>query len=71
MRENSFVRGDVINMNYENFETKSPSANASFNDAKIVSSEALLGMSKVLYIQHGEELYRLSKTRNGKLILNK
>lgn len=59
-----------MTVNSGRFEIKLPSGTA-LSDAKVISSETLLGMSKVLYIQHGEELYRLSKTRNGKLILNK
>lgn len=58
-------------MNFENSKQRLETEKASFSDTKIVSSETLLGESRVLYIQHGEELYRLSKTRNGKLILNK
>jgi hemin uptake protein HemP len=40
-------------------------------EAKFVSSDELFGKDKVVYIQHGESVYRLVKTRNGKLILNK
>jgi hemin uptake protein HemP len=37
----------------------------------LVSAAALLGESKELLIEHGSERYRLSLTRNGKLILTK
>jgi hemin uptake protein HemP len=37
---------------------------------EIVSAEILQGAREVL-IRHGEETYRLSLTRNGKLILHK
>lgn len=36
-----------------------------------VSSEELLRGRSELLIRHGEELYRLRLTRNGKLILQK
>ena len=58
-------------MKFENFQFRPESKNVYSHDAKIVSSQALMGESRILYIQHGEELYRLSKTKNGKLILNK
>ena len=38
---------------------------------KFISSDELFGKDKVVYIQHGESVYRLMRTRNGKLILNK
>ncbi len=37
---------------------------------EVSSSELLLGENELL-IRHGEELYRLKLTRNGKLILQK
>lgn len=37
---------------------------------EIASSELLLGENELL-IRHGDELYRLKLTRNGKLILQK
>lgn len=39
--------------------------------SKFVSSDELFGKDKVIYIQHGGSVYRLMKTRGGKLILNK
>lgn len=36
-----------------------------------VNSEELLRGQSELQIRHGEELYRLKLTRNGKLILHK
>jgi len=36
-----------------------------------IASEHLFGTSKEIFIRHGEELYRLTITRNGKLILQK
>jgi len=38
---------------------------------KVWCSEELFGQERVIYIQHGESVYRLMKTRSGKLILNK
>ena len=37
---------------------------------EVASSELLLGENE-LFIRHGDELYRLKFTRNGKLILQK
>ena len=37
---------------------------------EVASSELLLGENE-LFIRHGDELYRLKLTRNGKLILQK
>ncbi len=37
---------------------------------EVASSELLLGENELL-IRHGDELYRLKLTRNGKLILQK
>ena len=36
-----------------------------------ITSENLFGTSKEIFIRHGEEMYRLTITRNGKLILQK
>jgi hemin uptake protein HemP len=36
-----------------------------------LDSRDLLGGRREIFIRHGEELYRLSLTRNGKLILRK
>ena len=36
-----------------------------------VASESLLGGVRELEIEHGDEVYRLRETRNGKLILTK
>lgn len=36
-----------------------------------VASESLLGGGRELEIEHGDEVYRLRETRNGKLILTK
>ena len=36
-----------------------------------VESENLFGNSKEIFIRHGDELYRLTITRNDKLILQK
>lgn len=38
---------------------------------QVVSIAALLGDRRVLVIEHAGERYRLSLTRNGKLILTK
>lgn len=37
----------------------------------VVQATALFGQRRELLIQHGGERYRLSLTRNGKLILTK
>ena len=36
-----------------------------------IESTNLFGDSKEIFIRHGEEMYRLTITRNGKLILQK
>ena len=36
-----------------------------------ISSEQLLGEHREILIRHGEDVYRLRLTRNGKLILQK
>lgn|GEM_PF-1059583 len=36
-----------------------------------IESNNLFGESKEIFIRHGEEMYRLTITRNGKLILQK
>lgn len=36
-----------------------------------IESQNLFGESKEIFIRHGEEMYRLTITRNGKLILQK
>lgn len=36
-----------------------------------IESKNLFGTSKEIFIRHGDELYRLTITRNGKLILQK
>jgi hemin uptake protein HemP len=36
-----------------------------------ISSDALFGNARELVIQHGDESYRLRKTRLGKLLLTK
>ena len=38
---------------------------------RVVSAALLLGGQRELVIEHGGERYRLSLTRNGKLILTK
>lgn len=38
---------------------------------RLVSASALLGNQREMLIEHGGERYRLSLTRNGKLILTK
>jgi hemin uptake protein HemP len=51
-----------------------PADNASQKDAPLegeISSEQLLGGKAEVLIRHGEDLYRLRLTRNGKLILQK
>lgn len=36
-----------------------------------IDSQQLFDSSREIFIRHGEELYRLTITRNGKLILQK
>lgn len=36
-----------------------------------IESANLFGTSKEIFIRHGDEMYRLTITRNGKLILQK
>ncbi len=38
---------------------------------RVVSSETLLGGDREVLIRHGADVYRLIRTRNGKLLLNK
>ena len=38
---------------------------------RIVTSDALFGGAQEIVIEHGDALYRLKITRQGKLILNK
>ncbi len=40
-------------------------------EEKVISSGELFGDKKQVWIRHGEILYRLLITRQGKLILNK
>ncbi|MBI3251995.1 MAG: hemin uptake protein HemP [Candidatus Omnitrophica bacterium] len=40
-------------------------------DEKVFSTEELFGKEKQILIRHGEALYRLLITRQGKLVLNK
>ncbi|MBI4433080.1 MAG: hemin uptake protein HemP [Candidatus Omnitrophica bacterium] len=40
-------------------------------DKAVFSTEELFGKKKEILIRHGEALYRLLITRQGKLILNK
>ncbi len=41
------------------------------SDAPRWTSQQLLGEAREVLIRHGEEIYRLRLTRNGKLILHK
>lgn len=41
------------------------------DDSAVITSGELLEGRKELLIQHGDDLYRLRITRNGKLILHK
>lgn len=53
-------------------EKNSNESDAGFESAeRAVSSEQLFGASKVVKIEHGSSVYRLIRTRQGKLILNK
>ncbi|MEA3226509.1 MAG: hemin uptake protein HemP [Planctomycetota bacterium] len=37
----------------------------------VIDSDLLFGGRKEVIVRHGESLYRLRKTKNGKLIMNK
>lgn len=37
----------------------------------VISSESLLRGGREVLIRHGDDVYRLIRTRNGKLLLNK
>jgi hemin uptake protein HemP len=50
-------------------EAEAGSANR--EDVPIYRSEELLGGKRELFILHGNEIYRLIRTRNDKLILQK
>ncbi|HNY80697.1 MAG: hemin uptake protein HemP [Sedimentisphaerales bacterium] len=39
--------------------------------ANCIDSQAILGDRDEVLIRHGDQVYRLRKTRHGKLILNK
>ncbi len=39
--------------------------------ARCIDSQAILGDRDEVLIRHGDQIYRLRKTRYGKLILNK
>ena len=39
--------------------------------ADCLDSQAIFGTRAEILIQHGDQIYRLRKTRHGKLILNK
>ena len=39
--------------------------------ARCIDSQAILGDRAEVLIRHGDQIYRLRKTRYGKLILNK
>lgn len=41
------------------------------DDPHTLNSRQLLGDQSVVHIQHGDEVYRLQTTRQGKLILTK
>lgn len=49
----------------------SPSGAARFAGPQTLDSRELLGNQTVVLIQHGDEVYRLQATRQGKLILTK
>ncbi len=38
---------------------------------RCIDSQAILGERDEVLIRHGDQMYRLRKTRHGKLILNK
>jgi hemin uptake protein HemP len=49
----------------------SPSGAARFAGPQTLDSRELLGNQTLVLIQHGDEVYRLQATRQGKLILTK
>ena len=50
-------------------QTEAPGQNRV--SAECLDSQAILGDRDEVLIRHGDQVYRLRKTRHGKLILNK
>ena len=50
---------------------QAPTAKPVIPTPRVVDVAILLGEQRELVIRHGDERYRLSLTRNGKLILTK
>jgi hemin uptake protein HemP len=48
-----------------------PEAGDDGRRAGCIDSQAILGERDEVFIRHGDQMYRLRKTRHGKLILNK
>lgn len=60
---------EIMEFRNESDQNGKDTSNSHF---KVISSRDLFGEDRtVVYIQHQENLYRLLKTRSGKLILNK
>ncbi len=49
----------------------SPDSRVSAPAVPAVSSAALMGASRLIHIEHGDQVYTLRITRNGRLILTK
>lgn len=63
-----------MSLEYSNAHDKSKSAKTSegfLNASLVVHSSDLFGDGNLVMIRHGEEWYRLMKTKQGKLILTK
>ncbi len=52
-------------------EKQPPDERSSGREPRTIRSEDLLGGEKEVVIVHEDQLYRLRRTRNGKLILQK
>lgn len=68
--------GDGNDMERSDFETTGETADLTEAGAEgwragCIDSQAILGERDEVLIRHGDQMYRLRKTRHGKLILNK
>ena len=70
----AITSGDQLVTEHQQASTisnKTPSESASSVTVREITSASLLQGEKEVLILHGEEVYRLKLTRNGKLILQK
>ena len=63
--------GDEMREDSRHAALREPAGENARSGVREVSSEDLLRGAKELLIRHGDVLYRLRSTRNGKLILTK